>query len=93
MQMLMNNQLDSIDKDILRILEADSRTSQREISRKLNIAQGTVTNRIRKMENGGIIRGYSVDLGAEEIGWTMTVIAGLRIEKGRMIEVQILVQY
>ena len=80
MQMLMNNQLDSIDKDILRIL-ADSRTSQREISRKLNIAQGTVTNRIRKMENGGIIRGYSVDLGAEEIGWTMTVIAGLRIEK------------
>ena len=60
MQMLMNNQLDSIDKDILRILEADSRTSQREISRKLNIAQGTVTNRIRKMENGGIIRGLSL---------------------------------
>lgn len=88
MQMLMNNQLDSIDKDILKILEADSRTSQREIARKLNIAQGTVTNRIRKMENNGIIRGYSVDLGAEEIGWTMTVIAGLRIEKGRMIEVQ-----
>ena len=84
--MLMNNQLDSIDKDILKILEADSRTSQREIARKLNIAQGTVTNRIRKMENNGIIRGYSVDLGAEEIGWTMTVIAGLRIEKGRMIE-------
>ena len=59
--MLMNNQLDSIDKDILKILEADSRTSQREIARKLNIAQGTVTNRIRKMENNGIIRGYSVD--------------------------------
>lgn len=80
--------LDDVDRKILTLLQSDSRISQREISRNLNIAQGTVTNRIRKMESSGVITGYSVKLGAEEIGWTMTVIAGLRIEKGRMIEVQ-----
>lgn len=80
--------LDDVDRKILTLLQSDSRISQREISRNLNVAQGTVTNRIRKMESSGVITGYSVKLGAEEIGWTMTVIAGLRIEKGRMIEVQ-----
>lgn len=87
-QLNMKGELDEIDRNILHLLQTDARISQREIARNLNIAQGTVTNRIRKMESSGVITGYSVELGAEEIGWTMTVIAGLRIEKGRMIEVQ-----
>ena len=36
----------------------------------------------------GIIKGYTVLLDAESIGWTMTVITGLRIQKGSMIDVQ-----
>ncbi|MGB0174663.1 MAG: Lrp/AsnC family transcriptional regulator, partial [Candidatus Poseidoniaceae archaeon] len=39
-------------------------------------------------EEMGVIKGYTVLLDAESIGWTMTVITGLRIQKGSMIDVQ-----
>ena len=36
----------------------------------------------------GVIEGYHVALNAGEVGWNMTIMAGLRIQKGRMIDVQ-----
>ena len=40
------------------------------------------------MEELGIIKGYSVVIDPESVGWNMTIMAGLRIAKGRMIDVQ-----
>jgi DNA-binding Lrp family transcriptional regulator len=80
--------LDSTDRAILEVLLIDGRLSQREVAKRVGVAQGTVTNRLRRLEEMGIIQGYEVRLDAERLGWEMTVIAGLRIEKGRMIDVQ-----
>ncbi len=80
--------LDSTDRAILHALLVDGRLSQREVAKRVGVAQGTVTNRLRRLEEDGIIHGYEVRLDAERLGWEMTVIAGLRIEKGKMIDVQ-----
>lgn len=80
--------LDNIDRSIIEELERDSRTSQRKLASKIGVAQGTITNRMQRLEKDGIIKGYGVKLDAESVGWGMTIMAGLRIEKGRMIEVQ-----
>ena len=40
------------------------------------------------MEEMGVIHGYGVHIDAEKVGWTMTVLCGLRIEKGQLMEVQ-----
>jgi|TARA_B100001094_G_scaffold58262_1_gene53757 DNA-binding Lrp family transcriptional regulator len=80
--------LDNIDRSIIEELERDSRTSQRKLASKIGVAQGTITNRMQRLEKDGIIKGYGVRLDAESVGWGMTIMAGLRIEKGRMIEVQ-----
>ena len=40
------------------------------------------------MEQNGVITGYSAVLDPESVGWTMTIMAGLRISKGMMIDVQ-----
>ena len=80
--------LDNIDRSIIEELERDSRTSQRKLASKIGVAQGTITNRMQRLEKEGIIKGYGVKLDAESVGWGMTIMAGLRIEKGRMIEVQ-----
>ena len=40
------------------------------------------------MEHSGIITGYSVSLDPEKVGWSLNVVIGLRIEKGRLIEIQ-----
>ena len=80
--------LDSTDRSIIRALCKDARLSQRQLAQIVGVAQGTIANRIRKLEEEGAIQGYAPILGAEEIGWGMTVMAGLCIEKGMMMHVQ-----
>jgi Lrp/AsnC family transcriptional regulator for asnA, asnC and gidA len=80
--------LDEIDKRIIRVLEKDARTSLRKISKRVDVSLGTVSNRVKKMEKNGVIKGYSVILNPEEIGWELNVVIGLRIQKGRLIEIQ-----
>ncbi len=80
--------LDDTDRLLLAAMLEDARISQRALARKVGIAQGTVLNRLRRMEDAGIITGYSVILDPAAMGWTMTIMAGLRIVKGRMIDVQ-----
>ena len=81
-------ELDATDRALLVLLSNDARVSHRSLARSLGIAQGTVTNRIRRMEEHGVIQGYSVTLDPVQLGWSLTIMAGLRIEKGRMIDVQ-----
>ena len=80
--------LDATDRTILAALLEDARISQRGLAKRVGGAQGTLTNRLRRLEEMGVIKGYTVLLDAESIGWTMTVITGLRIQKGTMIDVQ-----
>ena len=80
--------IDDTDRRILAVLLADARTSMRLIAEEVGVALGTVSNRVKRMEEMGVIHGYGVHLDAEKIGWTMTVLCGLRIEKGRLMEVQ-----
>ena len=70
--------LDNIDRAIISILLDDARASQRKLSREIGVAQGTITNRIKRLEDAGIISGYSVVIDPEKVGWSMTIMAGLR---------------
>ena len=45
--------MDDVDKKILRVLEADARTSLRKIAEEVGVALGTVSNRVRRMEHLG----------------------------------------
>ena len=81
-------QLDDTDRRLLGVLLEDARISQRGLAQRIGVAQGTITNRLRRLEDLGVIKGYTVLLEPESIGWSMTVITGLRIEKGSMINVQ-----
>jgi|TARA_B110000240_G_scaffold190795_1_gene232442 Lrp/AsnC family transcriptional regulator for asnA, asnC and gidA len=80
--------LDDIDRKIIRVLGKDARTSLRKISELVDVSLGTVSNRVKKMEKKGIIEGYSVILNPDHIGWELNVVIGLRIQKGRLIEIQ-----
>ena len=46
--------MDDVDKKILRVLEADARTSLRKIAEEVGVALGTVSNRVRRMEPWGL---------------------------------------
>ena len=80
--------LDEIDKKIIKVLQNDARTSLRKIAELVKVSLGTVSNRVKKMEKNGVIKGYSVILDPDQIGWELNVVIGLRIQKGRLIEIQ-----
>ena len=80
--------LDETDRRIIEVLQRDARTSLRKIAGEVGVALGTVSNRVRKMEEKGIITGYRVMLDSDRVGWGLTVVIGLRINKGLLIEIQ-----
>ena len=80
--------IDETDRKIIHVLQKDGRASLRKISEEVGVALGTVSNRVNRMESSGVITGYSVRLDPEKVGWRLNVVIGLRIEKGRLIEIQ-----
>jgi DNA-binding Lrp family transcriptional regulator len=54
--------MDAIDQQLLSLLRTNARTSVATLSAKLRVSRGTVTNRIAKLEDAGVIVGYTVRL-------------------------------
>ena len=65
--------LDDVDFQILRILQEDSRTSYRKIADAIGIAVGTVYNRIKRLEDEGVFKAYTVMIDPIKIGYDLTV--------------------
>jgi len=80
--------LDDTDRRIIQVLERDARTSLRGIAEEVGVSLGTVSNRVKKLEDNGVIKDYRVILDSEKVGWNLNVVIGLRIQKGRLIEIQ-----
>ena len=80
--------LDDTDRSIIEVLERDARTSLRRIAEEVGVSLGTVSNRVKKLEEKAIIKGYRGILDSEKFGWGLNVVIGLRIQKGRLIEIQ-----
>lgn len=80
--------IDATDRAILRVLMMDGRASHRDIAEQVDASLATVNRRIRQMEDEGTIQGYTVRIDPEAVGWNLTAIIGLRIEKGHLRTVQ-----
>ena len=75
-------ELDHQDRTILQELLADGRASHRELAERTGFSLATVNRRIRSLEAGRVIRGYTALVDPEAVGWTLTAVIGLRIDKG-----------
>ena len=80
--------LDETDVEILKALTIDARLSSRQIAKQCGVSIGTVLSRIKRMENEGIIRGYSALLDQEKLGYELTVVSEITVSKGRLLEVE-----
>ena len=54
--------MDATDQQLLSLLRKDARTPVATLAHKLGVSRGTVSNRITKLEDSGIIVGYTVRL-------------------------------
>jgi DNA-binding Lrp family transcriptional regulator len=81
-------ELNETDKKILKNLLDDARFSSRQIAKKVGVSVGTVLSRIKKMEDMGIIKGYSAILDHEKLGYELTVVTEITVSKGRLVEME-----
>ena len=80
--------LDATDRSILEALGLDSRKSHRQLARGVGCGSGNGDQPHPPPRGARRHQGYGVRVDPEQVGWSMTIIAGLRIAKGAMLRVQ-----
>lgn len=79
-----NSGLDEVDETILTILVENGRTTTAELARKVNLSPPSVAERVRRMEDAGVITGYSASISPEAIGLPIAVWLRIRPVPGEM---------
>lgn len=70
-------ELDSLDKKIIDLMQNDCRKSFREIAKTVGSTTVTVINRVRKLEEAGVIKGYIANMNYEKLGFTLTGVISI----------------
>lgn len=60
--------MDRMDRDILEFLMTNGRATHEEIGRKLNLSRPAVHQRVKKLEQSGVLRGYRADVNWSALG-------------------------
>jgi DNA-binding Lrp family transcriptional regulator len=81
-------ELSTTDMKILTALLEDARYSSRQIAKNVGVSVGTVLSRIKKMEEDGLIKGYSAILDHEKLGYQLTVVTEITVAKGKLVETE-----
>ena len=68
------SKLDNTDHEIIKQLTQDGRKSYRQIAKDLNISVGTITNRINKLTETGIIKGFQIQLDYAALGYNIETL-------------------
>ncbi|MEM7742859.1 MAG: Lrp/AsnC family transcriptional regulator [Pseudomonadota bacterium] len=87
-----NGKLDRIDETILLTLIGNGRTTTAELARQVKLSSPSVAERVKRLEEAGIITGYSANVSAEAIGLPIAVWLRVRPVPGEMQRVAEIIQ-
>ncbi|MBT6169822.1 MAG: winged helix-turn-helix transcriptional regulator [Flavobacteriaceae bacterium] len=73
--------IDGLDKQILIELTANSRTPVLEISRKIGISGAAIHQRIRKLNDSGLIAGHQLKINPKVLGYSTLAFIGVYFDK------------
>ena len=78
---LLIGSLDRTDRALLRLLQADARMTATQLAEKVALTTSPCWRRIRRLEQGGYVRGYHADLDAARLGYGVTAFVSVMLEK------------
>jgi Lrp/AsnC family leucine-responsive transcriptional regulator len=70
--------INDLDRQILTILQGNARTSNAEIARNVGLAPSAVFERIRKLEERGILQGYTTRIDPHAVGLGLVAFTFVR---------------
>jgi Lrp/AsnC family transcriptional regulator, leucine-responsive regulatory protein len=78
--------LDPIDTKIVGMLAEDARLSTRAIARAVAMSPTGVSERLERLHNRGVIRGYHAEIDPAALGWVVEAIVGITSKQGEALQ-------
>jgi len=77
----MSHKLDDIDRDILRYLQEDAKLTTKELAGRLHLSPTPVYERVKRLEQEGVIRKYVALVDRDKIGKDLMVLCNIRLKE------------
>lgn len=74
----MERELDDLDWRILDELQSDGRLSYKELGRRVNLSSPAVAERVRRLEESGVITGYHAQVNPQRAGYPIAAFVEMR---------------
>ncbi|AEK62688.1 Lrp/AsnC family transcriptional regulator [Collimonas fungivorans] len=84
--------LNNVDQRILETLLKDARISLKELGQQVGLSSPSVSERLHRLEERGVIRGFTVDIDPQALGYQLQAIVRIRPLPGKLQIVQKLIE-
>ncbi len=74
--------MDAIDREIIESLRTNARMTFKELGERVHLSANTVSERVRRLETSGVIRGYDVKLDLRALGLPLEAIIEVKLAPG-----------
>lgn len=88
----LDSSLDATNLEILKVLQEKPRLSMSELARQVGMTSPTVTERVKRLEEAGVIRGYRLEVSSAALGLPIMVFVRVRPSPGQLMKVSDLAQ-
>ncbi|HZH10895.1 MAG TPA: Lrp/AsnC family transcriptional regulator [Microvirga sp.] len=80
--------LDEIDQALIALLADNARLPTAELARSVGLSAPSVAERLRRLEEDGVVKGYRVEIDPKALGYTLTAIVRIRPLPGQLHAVE-----
>lgn len=84
--------LDDLDRKLVAILSEDGRISLKDLAQRINLSSPSVSERLRRLEEKGVIRAFTIDVDPVALGYQLQAIVRIRPLPGKLHIVQRLIE-
>ncbi len=84
--------MDAIDQRLLFLLEQDSRVSLKKLGAAVQMSSPSVSERLKRLEERGILRAYTIDIDPIALGYTLQALVRIKPLPGQLKVVQALIE-
>jgi len=88
----LSEELDLVNMRVLEELQRDPRLSMSELGRRVGMSSPAVTERVRRLEEAGVIQGYRLEVNPVALGLPITAYIRIRPSPGQLSKIAELAQ-
>lgn len=82
--MTPNTPLDSYDRQLLALVQEDSRLSQAELGARVHLSAAAVNRRLKRLSDDGVIERFAAQVRPEALGYPLTIVVEVEVENERI---------